>query len=69
MEKIKINTEFIKLNQLLKWMNVVESGGVANHFITEGLVKVNGETELRKGRKIHAGDMVEVEQVGSFLIE
>ena len=69
MEKVTINTEYIKLNQLLKWANAVESGGLANHLITEGFVKVNGETERRKGRKIRTGDMVEVEQVGSFLVE
>lgn len=69
MEKIKINTEFIKLNQLLKWINIAESGAVANHLIVEGFVKVNGESELRKGRKIYPGDKVEVEQAGSFLVE
>lgn len=69
MEKVKIHTEFIKLNQLLKWVNAAESGAVANHMIMEGLVKVNGDAELKKGRKIHTGDVVEVEQVGSFLVE
>jgi ribosome-associated protein len=69
MEKVKIHTEFIKLNQLLKWVSAAESGAAANHMITEGMVKVNGEKELRKGRKIHAGDQVEIEQVGSFLVE
>ncbi|MGI6569793.1 MAG: RNA-binding S4 domain-containing protein [Caldicoprobacterales bacterium] len=69
MEKVKIHTPFIKLNQLLKWVSAADSGAMANHMITEGMVKVNGEPELRKGRKIHAGDLVEVEQVGSFLVE
>ena len=69
MTNIKINTEFIKLNQLLKWANVVESGAAANHMIVEGLVKVNGEIEIQKGKKIRVGDMVEVEKIGSFLVE
>ncbi|HHU48785.1 MAG: RNA-binding S4 domain-containing protein [Caldicoprobacterales bacterium] len=69
MEKVRIHTRFIKLNQLLKWVNAAESGAEANHMIAEGMVKVNGEPELRKGKKIHAGDLVEVEQVGSFLVE
>jgi ribosome-associated protein len=69
MEKVKIHTQFIKLNQLLKWVNAAESGAAANHLIGEGLVKVNGEPELRKGKKIYAGDLVEIEQVGSFLVE
>lgn len=69
MEKIKIHTEFIKLNQLLKWLNVAESGASANHMILEGLVKVNDQTETRKGKKIYPGDTVEIEAVGSFLVE
>ena len=68
MEKIKIHTEFIKLNQLLKLANAAESGGAANHMIREGRVKVNGETEVQKGKKIHPGDLVEVDAIGSFLI-
>jgi ribosome-associated protein len=68
MENIKIHTEFIKLNQLLKWVNAAESGAAANHMITESLVKVNGEVETRKGKKIYPGDLVEVEAIGSFLV-
>jgi len=59
MEKIKITTEFIKLDQLLKWANVVGSGSDAKHVITEGMVKVNGEVETRRGKKIRVGDTVE----------
>lgn len=69
MDNVKIHTEYIKLNQLLKWANAVESGAQANHLITEGRVRVNGETELRKGRKIITGDRIEVEDIGSFLVE
>jgi ribosome-associated protein len=69
MDKIKIHTEFIKLKQLLKWVNAVSLGAEANHLISEGLVQVNGEVELRKGRKIYPGDRIEVEGVGCFLVE
>jgi len=69
MEKVKIHTPFIKLNQLLKWVKAAESGAAANHMISEGIVKVNGEQELRRGRKIYPGDVVEIEHVGSFLVE
>ncbi len=68
MEHIPIHTEFIKLDQLLKLANAVDSGGAAKMIIAEGLVKVNGETERRKGKKLHPGDMVEVEGIGSFLV-
>ncbi len=56
--KIEINTEFIKLDSLLKFAAVVGSGGEAKEVILEGLVEVNGETELRRGKKIRSGDTV-----------
>ncbi|OQY43032.1 MAG: RNA-binding protein [Fusobacteriia bacterium 4572_74] len=59
MEKIKITTEFIKLDQLLKWANIVGSGSDAKHIIIEEMVKVNGEIETRRGKKIRVGDVVE----------
>ena len=59
MEKIQITTEFIKLDQLLKWANVVSSGSEAKHIIIEEMVKVNGEIETRRGKKIRIGDIVE----------
>ena len=61
MKKIQITTEFIKLDQLLKWANLVSSGTDAKYMITEGMVKVNGEVEIRRGKKIRVGDIVEVE--------
>lgn len=59
LEKIKINTEFIKLDQLLKWASLASSGVEAKIFILEGYVKVNGEVEVRRGKKIYPGDIVE----------
>ena len=59
MEKIQITTEFIKLDQLLKWANIVGSGSDAKHIIIEEMVKVNGEIETRRGKKIRVGDIVE----------
>ena len=54
-----IHTEFIKLDQLLKWANLVESGAMAKMIILNGDVKVNGEIETRRGKKIYPGDVVE----------
>jgi len=59
MEKIFINTEYIKLDQLLKFTNAVEGGGMAKNVILDGLVKVNGEIELRRGKKLRNGDNIE----------
>lgn len=59
MEKIIINTDFIKLDQLLKFANAVDGGGMAKNVILEGLVKVNGEVTLQRGKKLRNGDCVE----------
>lgn len=59
MEKISINTEFIKLDQLLKFANAVEGGGMAKNVILDGLVKVNGEVSIQRGKKLREGDIVE----------
>jgi len=53
--------EYIQLNQLLKLLNLVETGGEANQYITEGRVKVNGTTELQKRKKLRPGDQIDFE--------
>lgn len=58
-EEIAINTEFIKLDQLLKWANLTGSGVEAKMFIQNGEVKVNSVVETRRGKKIYDGDIVE----------
>lgn len=68
MKEVKINTDFIKLNQFLKWMNIAETGSAANHMIDQGIVKVNGEVEIQKRKKVYPGDIIEVEEAGNFLI-
>lgn len=59
MEKIYISTEYIKLDQLLKFANAVEGGGMAKNVINDGLVKVNGEVTLQRGKKLRENDLVE----------
>ena len=58
-EEVVINTEFIKLDQLLKWANFTGSGVEAKIFIQNGEVKVNDAVETRRGKKIYDGDVVE----------
>ena len=48
----------MKLDQFLKWSNLVSSGGEAKTYIQSGQVKVNGEIELRRGRKLNNGDKI-----------
>ena len=57
-KKINITGEFIKLDALLKFSNLVSSGGEAKLAITNGMVFVNGEICLMRGKKIHPGDTV-----------
>ncbi len=59
-EPMKIDTDHIKLDSFLKAANLVASGGEAKILIAEGAVRVNGETELRRGRKLRPGDRVEM---------
>ncbi len=66
MEKIKITSEYIKLDQFLKWANLVGSGVDAKFIIQDGLVKVNGEVEVRRGRKLYPGDKVVVDGKEEF---
>jgi len=61
MEDIKIVTEYIKLDQLLKLSGLVLSGVEAKMIINEGEVKVNGEVEVRRGRKLRKGDRIEID--------
>ena len=56
--QIRETDEFIKLGQALKKAGLVESGVDAKFVIQDGLVKVNGETELQRGKKIHVGDLI-----------
>lgn len=59
MEIIHLRDDFIKLGQALKAAGLVESGVDAKLVIQDGQVKVNGKTELQRGKKLIAGDMVE----------
>ena len=58
-ELVKINTEFIRLDALLKFENLVMSGGEAKAVIQDGMVKYNGEECTMRGKKVYPGDTVE----------
>ena len=59
MQKILIHTEFIKLDALLKYAGLCETGGEAKELVQGGAVKVNGEVCTMRGKKIRPGDTVE----------
>ncbi len=62
MKSLHIKQEPIELYKILKLENLVQSGGEAKYVISEGLVRVNGEVETRKRRKVMAGDVVAFEE-------
>lgn len=60
-ETIEITTEFIKLDSFLKFAAAAQTGGMAKEMVADGLVKVNGEVCLMRGKKLRDGDFVELE--------
>ncbi len=59
--EIKITTEFIKLDQFLKFVGIAETGGHSKEIVLEGAVKVNGEVCTQRGKKLRVGDVVEID--------
>ncbi|MBQ4100934.1 MAG: RNA-binding S4 domain-containing protein [Oscillospiraceae bacterium] len=62
-ERIKIHTEFIKLDQLLKFAGIAETGGHAKEIVAEGVVYLNGELCTERGKKIRPGDKVSLDDI------
>lgn len=60
MQEVRIKTEYIKLDALLKFAGVVETGGEAKERIQAGEVKVNGQVCVMRGKKCRSGDRVEL---------
>jgi len=59
MEKVQIQTEYIKLDQFLKWIGIADTGSVAKMMILEGSVKVNGQVCTMRGKKLKKDDVIE----------
>lgn len=64
--EVSIKTEFIKLDQLLKFSGLCDTGGFAKELIQQGEVKVNGEVCTMRGKKIRSGDEVEA---GEYVVK
>lgn len=62
-ESVEISTEFIRLDALLKFAALVETGGEAKAVIQDGMVKLNGEVCQMRGKKIYDGDVIEFSDV------
>ncbi|GAB2717230.1 S4 domain-containing protein YaaA [Paenibacillus thermoaerophilus] len=68
MRQIPIRDEYITLGSLLKLADCISTGGQAKMFLEETDVKVNGEPEKRRGRKLRPGDVIQVEGCGPFQV-
>ncbi len=66
--EIRLREEYIKLGQALKAANLAEDGVDAKYKIQDGLVKVNGKVDTRRGRKLYAGDVVAVEEDQIYIV-
>ena len=66
---IEITTEYVTLGQVLKITDIIQSGGMAKWYLSEYFVYVNDEEELRRGRKLREGDVIEFphEEVKVFI--
>lgn len=67
-ENLSVGDREINLTQVLKRANWVENGGQAKSLIADGMVRVNGEVELRKRRQMAVGDTVELEGGPSLIL-
>ncbi len=66
--EIKIHTDFIKLDSLLKYAGVVETGGIAKEIIAEERIKVGGEVCTMRGKKIRPGDKVQIDELDTEIL-
>lgn len=66
--EIQIQTEYITLGQFLKLADIIQSGGMAKAFLGENDVFINEEFDVRRGRKLREGDIIDIPDIGIFII-
>lgn len=67
-KQVNIQTEYIPLGQMLKYVQLISSGGAAKWFLLDNETYVNGKKEDRRGRKLYPGDEIEVTGYGTYII-
>lgn len=65
-QEVYLSKEEITLGQFLKFADIIDSGGMTKWFLEEHEIKVNGEPENRRGKKLHPGDVVEITEIGTY---
>ena len=68
MKEISIETEFIKLDQFLKFAGIVQTGGQAKMMISDGMIVVNEKPAFERGKKIRKDDIVEIKDHEIFIV-
>lgn len=69
MNYVQITTPYITLGQLLKYTNVISSGGETKFFLAENNIVVNDDFDNRRGRKLYPGDIIKINEKQVFQIE
>jgi len=65
---VQIRTEYIQLGQFLKLAEVIDTGGMAKAFLSEVPIKINGELDNRRGRKLYPNDIVDIDGYGTYQV-
>ncbi|NLW41171.1 MAG: RNA-binding S4 domain-containing protein [Tissierellia bacterium] len=68
MREIEIKTDFIKLDQLIKFAGIAQTGGESKNIIKNGTVYVNGRIVKERGKKIRKGDVIEIEGIEKIIV-
>ncbi|MDO5125208.1 MAG: RNA-binding S4 domain-containing protein [Ruminococcus sp.] len=66
--KVKIKTEYIKLDSLLKFAGLVETGGIGKEIIAEERIKFNGELCTQRGKKVRVGDRIQIDEIKTEIV-
>lgn len=66
--KVKITTEYIKLDSLLKFAGLTETGGNAKEIIAEERIKFNGELCTMRGKKVRRGDRIQIDEISTEIV-
>lgn len=68
MELIEINSEVIQLDQFLKWVGIVETGGQVKLLLQDEMIRLNGDLVTEKRKKLKAGDIISIEGMGDYQV-
>ncbi len=66
--KVNIKTDYIKLDSLLKYAGLNETGGIAKEIIAEERIKFNGEVCTLRGKKVRKGDRIQIDEISTEIV-